>query len=606
MIEDGEARAVGEEEAPVVEPAGTEPGPAREPPGGVRRILLGALLVAQIALMTAAFNPSPHSGGDNAGYLNLAYSLVTRGQYLDLHDPVEPGHTKYPPVFPAVLAGAMLLGARSWTAFKALSAFFTTLGIVLAFAWVEERRGPFFALGVGLILAFSDAFLWSSHWILSDPLFVALTLLAVWALERWDAEGETGMAAGGWLVLGTGAVLAAYFTRSAGLPLVVAVIAWLALRRRWKAAGGFSVAFLVPAALWWLRGRGISGGAYLSEFLLVNPYQPELGRAGPADFLARFLENVARYVATDIPGGLTGLAGGVVTALGVVLVVTAAGGWLLRVGRRISAAELFVPLYLGLILLWPTVWSGDRLALPLYPFLLFYAGDLLVQLAKRMGARAVPALGVAAVLVFVAPAAWVWWDNARTAQLCRVIVASTGPFGCYGNRLREFVSAARWGGENLPEDAVVMSRKPRLFFTMTGLKGLTYPLEDDADAFFRVAEEAGARYVVVDYIDNLSRYYLVPVISARAGAFCSLASWGDPADVRTELLGILAPEEREPLEVGEDDEGALVMDLRVCPADMVRPGAWSLPGYRSLEVPLLSRLDRRESSGAQPSSGPSP
>jgi hypothetical protein len=183
--------------------------------------------------------------------------------------------------------------------------------------------------------------------------------------------------------------------------------------------------------------------------------------------------------------------------------------------------------------------------------------------------------------------------------MCWTLVRTVGPFACYEDRMREFVSAARWSGENLPEGSRVISRKPRLFFTLSGLKGRSYPLEDDPERFFRVAREAAAEYVVVDYLDNLGRYYLVPVVSQRAGAFCALVSWGDPDRVRTELLGILPPDRREELATDEDEEGAVVMDLRICPRGMVDPGIRSLPAHGSLTVPLLSRLGG--SSGAQPS-----
>ena len=58
-------------------------------------------------------------------------------------------------------------------------------------------------------------------------------------------------------------------------------------------------------------------------------------------------------------------------------------GWAMswKVGRAV--AEYFFPLYAGLILLWPEVWSGDRFALPLFPLILFYAASAL-QWALRL------------------------------------------------------------------------------------------------------------------------------------------------------------------------------------------------------------------------------
>jgi hypothetical protein len=47
--------------------------------------------------------------------------------------------------------------------------------------------------------------------------------------------------------------------------------------------------------------------------------------------------------------------------------------------RRARVADVFLPLYLGLIFIWPAVWSGERLLLPALPLLLFYAAEALVR-----------------------------------------------------------------------------------------------------------------------------------------------------------------------------------------------------------------------------------
>jgi len=196
-------------EAVSPDPSSDESGaPARL---GPLLLVLGAVVAVQIFLMVMSFYPDPHTGGDNAGYLTLAHSLVERGAYLDLYDPAEPPHTKYPPIFPAILAVAMLLGAKSWIVFKAIPAAFTTLAIGFTFLWAQERKGLAVAAALALLVGLSDAFIYGSQWILSDPTFVALTFLALWAFER--SEGREEEAHCGWMVLGIAAAILAYFTR---------------------------------------------------------------------------------------------------------------------------------------------------------------------------------------------------------------------------------------------------------------------------------------------------------------------------------------------------------------------------------------------------------
>ena len=147
-------------------------------------MILAVVALVHLAIALPALSPAPHNGGDNAGYLSLAYSVASGSGYVEAWDPALAPHTKYPPLYPALLAGAMGLGAESWITFKLLSLLLVTLSVTLCFAWVRDRRGIALATGVALVLAFSPAFLWSTNWILSDPLFLALTLACLWSFHR--------------------------------------------------------------------------------------------------------------------------------------------------------------------------------------------------------------------------------------------------------------------------------------------------------------------------------------------------------------------------------------------------------------------------------------
>lgn len=582
--------------------SGAEAGPDAAGAGESRRsrttLIAGALvLLVQAGLMLGAFIPAPHTGGDNAGYLGLAYSLLERGAYLDLYLPGEPIHTKYPPGFPLLLAGARLLGAESWIAFKAVAAGAASLSVLFTFLWVRERRGLVFGGLVAVLVAASSAVVYYSHWILSDIPFLALTLLALWTLERADTGSAatrgagddgpdgSGRATGGttaWLWVGCGAAIAAYFTRSAGLPLVVAVGGWLGLRRRWKGLGAFGAVFGVPAFLWWLRARGRADG-YLSEFLLVDPYQPELGRAGPVDMVGRVGANAWGYVSRHVPGGITGLEGPAAAVLGVALFGLAAWGWWLRArqGREgLGVAELFLPLYAGLVLLWPEVWSGDRFALPLLPLALYFAGAAAVDLAGRIHARGAVAAGALGLLFLGGPALASWSEDARAASSCMGISRSRGAWSCTGQGMSEFVSAAGWSGVNLPEGSVVISRKPRFFYLLSGFKSEMFPLSREPSAFFSEASRLGARYLLLDRLDGLAGYYLVPVIRSRPQAFCAVSGFGSDGQTGSQLLGLVDP--------GSGADGGGDARLAACPPGMVPAEPRPAPDYSS-SIPLFSR-----------------
>lgn len=549
-----------------------------------RRLAIAAavlVLGVQITATVMALSPAPHNGGDNAGYLSLAHSLVTQGSYVEQWDPEARPHTKYPPVYPTILAGAMLLGAEGWGAFKAISVFFVVVSVFVTFLWALDRRGPRFALVLALLLAFSPAVLWSSRWILSDPPFLALTLFTLWAFHRVDR----GSASPAWLWAGGAAAILATFTRTAGLPLVLAVGGWLALERRWKSLAIFGAAFALPSGLWWMRGQRSGGAEYVSEFWKINPYDPDLGNVGVGGLVSRIFENLNGYVFTHIPAGLAPYGGGLLAVLGLALVSAAVVGWGLRLRRERTVTELFTPLYFGLILVWPTVWSGDRFALPLYPLLLFYAGEALVDGARHLHRRLPWAVAALAVTVLGIPAVRAWSGLVHEASICSRVVETRGPFGCYSPGFQEFTLAARWVGENLPDGAAVFTRKPRIFYTLSGVPSRTYPLSQDPERFFREAREAGVEYVVMDRVDQLGALYVGPVVEARPEAFCNLIAVRGGDGGQTAILAILPTDASE---VPADDSVQSGIVIQACPANMVRDVARELPPYSASLLPLLA------------------
>jgi hypothetical protein len=487
-----------------------------------------ALLHVALALLT--FEPRPHTGGDNAAYITLGTSLLERGTYTELWDPAETPHTKYPPVFPGILAIALAVGLKPWVQLKLVVVAFSACAVAMSFLWLRRRRRAALAVGVGLLLAAAPGILREGRWILSDVPFWAFTMIAIVAFERLRGDDWKRFA------IGAAAVILAYFTRSAGLPLVLAALSWLAWRRYWPQLAVLAGAAGLPALLWWLRTRAYGPAGYVSEFWLVDPYLPALGTIGAADLLARMLDNAQKYVSIHLPILLTGSVGFVITIVAAGICALALFGWIGRL-RRPGVAELFLPLYAGLILIWPSIWSGERFLLPLVPALLFFAGEALSDLSRRLmsGPRVPVGLAAVTLILFLALPGLV--TAARVGMDCTTRYLAGERYPCLGDEAWEdFFSSAEVAGVALPEGAVILNRKPRLLHMLSGgLKSLNYPLSDDPARFFAVAETSGAQYVVVDRLDAVSDLYLRPILVNRPHAFCVLRVY---ARTSTALLGI--------------------------------------------------------------------
>lgn len=326
---------------------------------GVRR---WPLIVFGIVLATAAYAIGPYPVGvfyDDGIYLILGKSLATGEGYRFLNIPGHPAAAHYPPGYPALLALLLkltpafpanvtilkLVNALLLATSAAGMAYFgrTRLGMPMAVAVLAALAG---ALAVPVLAMTTVLF--------SEPLYLALLVPCLLAAERLLDDEEhpaAGVAAG---------VMAGLLTmvRSIGLALVVATVVALLLRRRRGVAGMFAASaamVMLPWQLWMAMYNGSvhgvlegSYGTYVGWLLEAVRQQ---GSTFPLRVAARNAAELVRPMwgmfATSMPAPL---AAAVLVPLGVV-------GWmgLRRLRRHAPVTDLYLVIYLAIVLLWPYV-----------------------------------------------------------------------------------------------------------------------------------------------------------------------------------------------------------------------------------------------------------
>lgn len=551
-----------------------------------------ALGLLHLGLVVLAIMPRPHEGGDNAAYLALAQSLRENGSYRELWDPAARTHTQYPPGWPLLLAGAMSAGLGPWAGFKVLAALFSAAAVALSYLWARRASTPGTALAIGVLLAAGTGIVETGGWELSDPAFWAFTMLALLAFARLQIDGIAApvpapasqrsrwRALRGPVAIAAVATLLAGATRTAGLPLVMAGGAWLLWRRQWKQLATFALVIAPFAAAWWVHGRTAGGPGYASHLWYLNPYRPGDGTVGIAGLLARIARNAAEYTTEQLPYLLTGVRTGLpANALGTAVLLLGLAGWGMRM-RRPGAAELWLPLYLGVVLLWPAEWATERFLLPAVPLILLCAAEPLRLLGSRVSRTALVgtvATGIV-VLASMPPLAALVRDTAE----CRAAYTEQNRYPCLKQPWTDFLQLAQALRGALPADAAVLSRKPTLFWAGSGYPSRVYPFTNRPDSLFATAREAGARYVVLDHMDAVSPLYLAPVLARRPQAFCMMASLGPG---RVALLGILPGAEQMPDTPSASTRGAAGARFARCGPEFwrlrARPGPRGGPGLRA-------------------------
>lgn len=302
-------------------------------------------------------------GGDNATYLLTArhfspwYGPDTVAAYFA-------GESLYPPLYPLVLA---IFGGDS----NVLAAhLITTTALLLAFVafyfWLH-RLGLSNARSIvvaGLFALLPGTYMHALS-ILSENLYLALTLLSFLAVTSWETERKRY-----WLWVAVVAVVCATLTRSVGVCLVGAFLVYLLSHRPlryWLLA----LATVAPMVLVNLSRTQTTPG-YLG--LLIERYS--------ADPLAALLGSLRLEAVALWSGWLSNFGSSpigmpVMSAVGAICLL----GTVTRVWRR-KLDGFYAAFYLLLILFWPYPAEASRFLLVVIPVLLAHGVLLLDRWPK--------------------------------------------------------------------------------------------------------------------------------------------------------------------------------------------------------------------------------
>lgn len=214
-------------------------------------MVLAAALIPS-ARLAWEFRDLPHFGyfHDDSIYLVTAKSLAEGRGYRILSFPGEPYQTKYPPLYPAMLAALWKLAPefpRNLPWFLALS--WASYALFLLACWAAFRK---FGFGLSERVALTAAvaaipvIAYYSTALMPDLLFCAVLLAALMAAERTEPR---------WAALAGLLGGMAFLLKTLALPLAATVPLWYALRRKYRAAGAFLAAMTPFAAGWfvWVR-----------------------------------------------------------------------------------------------------------------------------------------------------------------------------------------------------------------------------------------------------------------------------------------------------------------------------------------------------------------
>ncbi len=382
---------------------------------------IGLLALFHLAVIERAERP----GNDSCTYIQLAKNLIRHGRYDFNFVP----HTKYPPGFPLLLAGWMMISeGTGYTRLMSLQAILGGFGLV---AWFFALRYAFHpgpaACGVILTGVSWPYFFLATRMLLSELPFLFFTgvtfLLFSVLLGAPDRPKPVRLAILAALLFSCAYAVA---VRTAGIAAGAALLAWAFSRsvRETGSARAARVAALAAGLLcvavfagWMARGRtelalaqkDRAMATYGEEFLLKNAHEPDLGLAKPEDYIERAIGSIplraAQMAAVVLPCGW--IAPIWYSPMMCILLFSILGVWIQRGDSMKLLFGLYLLFYLGVLWLWPFE-EDARFVLPVMPIAIgfFAEGARAAWLGVRRAARMAAGAASGCCLVAVLAAFW--------------------------------------------------------------------------------------------------------------------------------------------------------------------------------------------------------
>jgi hypothetical protein len=511
------------------QPTAVIDGPARQRPDLLPYLYASLLILLFAFVYTAILDSKVEVVGDNAAYYILGKALYEGAGYTFINVPEAPPATLWPPGYPALIALTMTLWSSDFVAVKSANGIVFMLALVAAFFLFRRLSGNVHLAFVAAVAMLCNGHLLrSSTLIMSETLFLLCAVLVL-LVGAYIAEAEEDFRRPQIYLLVL-CLIAAFYVRTVGIFLFGSVCLILVWQRQWKYLALTTVGYILATLPWHLRGRNIDGGsAYISAWMRVNPYQPELGTIGLQDLLLRLFNNAERYISIEIPDGLfyyivnndLSVRQATTTSVlsGIILVLLAGYGF-----YAFKRSRLLVVAYVGavggVLLIWPEVWSGTRFLQPLIPLLLLGIFNGLWVLARVLLRRWVAVRYVHSLLL--APLLFIYYEDVEYLN-------ELAKRGVYPQSWLNYFEVARWVDENTPADTIVACRKPNMFYLYANRRTVSYAFTPDAAELIADLERKQVDYVVAENLGfSSTRRYLLPAIEQEAERFSVVYKREDP------------------------------------------------------------------------------
>jgi len=513
-------------------------------------VVLSLVLVGGLCSLLV-FDPNLDTNGDNARYIILGMSLAQGKGLSRICMPGAPPEIMAPFGYPLLLTPFLALFPDNYLVLKLLSTLLFLLSLPLLFLIIKGRvESLLLALGVAALSAINLSLLDFGHQVMTEIPFLFFSLLGIFAIQRsLNCDGPRMTPKGRTLFgLSILALVFAYYIRSIGVVLLVALVSFLILRKRHRLALLAGLVILCLVIPWILRNQAVADGPdYLDIFVLKNAYNPALGKITAGDMLTRIKSNLNTYAIFVIPQALfpslspsAGYRGslGLFYVLGLTATLITLLGFIIRARRSSGFLELYIFFFLGACLLWPQMWSGMRFLIPVVPFMTYYFLVGLLVLARKLGSKLSLLWGKSLIWLIVI---------LMIASSLSGLAWASGRLKGYPAQWQNYFLVADWCREHTPQESIFVARKPWLFYLRARRLVMNYPYTADVEEMISFMATNQVDYVILDGFSwtGTTARYLWPAVAAHRDNFQAVYGLDNPKTWVLKTVGFAHQKEVE-------------------------------------------------------------
>lgn len=261
-----------------------------------------AFTIAFVIVYVYIFDKKIDLSGDSLAYYFLGKNIFKGLGYVNTFTGVVNPENHFPPGYPFLIAIMMFVGVKSYVGVKIVNGLFFFGSLILSFFVIKKLTDDWkVSLITVLFTALNSYFLYFSFITMSEIPFMFFCMLAILVLLNINKDYPLKDWKFYVLIL---IIILTYYIRSAGLAMVISVIIFFLLRKKWIASGAILVSFILGALPWYLRNKAMGGNVYINVLFYKQVYNPELGLIDFGGFLQRIWENFSMYVTTEVQNGL--------------------------------------------------------------------------------------------------------------------------------------------------------------------------------------------------------------------------------------------------------------------------------------------------------------